>query len=255
MLNKTAEDQMIGESQHAERRLRDYRNEDYRNFWKGERKALLHDMEAAVVGELAPQEPDWFFDVGAGHGRLLPLYAREDRRIVLVDYAINLLQTAKKDNDKDNINYVVADAYHLPFRSETFRGGLSIRTFHHMEDPGAFLAELSRVARSGAEILVEYSNKRNLLRVLRRGAGAFRKNHESYGSMLFGTHPAYFDRLCGEAGWRIVMNRGLGSFERLWKSDRFPAGIVRFAERFAGWFLGPLGLEPLHFSRLRKTGR
>jgi ubiquinone/menaquinone biosynthesis C-methylase UbiE len=220
MLNETAEDQAIGESKHAARRLRDYRNEDYRDFWRGDRKALLHGMEAAVVSELAPQEAGWFFDVGAGHGRLLPLYAREDRRIVLVDYAMNLLQTAKKSNDRDNIHCVVADAYHLPFRSETFRGGLSIRTFHHMEDPGAFLAELSRVTRAGAEILVEYSNKRNLPRLLRRGAAAFRKDHECYSGVLFGTHPAYFDGLCREAGLRVVMNRGLGSFERLWKSGR-----------------------------------
>ncbi|MDA1313745.1 MAG: class I SAM-dependent methyltransferase [Acidobacteria bacterium] len=255
MLNETAEGETIGESQHAARRLRDYRNEDYRDFWKGDRKALLHDMEAGVVAELAPKEPGWFFDVGAGHGRLLPLYAREDRRIVLVDYAMNLLQTAKSSNDKGNIHYVVADAYHLPFRPETFSGGLSIRAFHHMEDPGAFLAELARVTRAGAEILVEYSNKRNLLRVLRRGAAAFRREHECYSGMLFGTHPAHFERLCRDAGLRVVMNRGLGSFERLWKSGRFPTGIVRFAERFAGRLLGPMGLEPLHFSRLRKTGR
>jgi len=150
--------------------IKDYTGRDYRTVWHGPRAAFDDRFEGKLIAELLPSEPGWFVDVGAGYGRLYPLYARPDRRVVLVDYAVNLLEVAAETySGQDGLYFVAANAYHLPFRAGSFDAGLSNRTFHHMAHPQAFLDELGRVLRSGAHAVLEYSNKRNLLRVVRYG--------------------------------------------------------------------------------------
>src|SRR5205085_6553252 len=145
----------------------------------------------------------WFVDVGAGYGRLYPLYARPDRRVVLVDYAVNLLEVAAEKLGDADVAFVAANAYHLPFRAGSFAAGISIRTFHHMAQPHQFLDELGRVLRRGAHAVLEYSNKRNLLRMARYGPSSLRRDHEHWGELLFGTHPDHLRQLASSAGFDV----------------------------------------------------
>ena len=237
--------------------IKDYTGRDYRTVWHGPRAAFDDRFEGKLIAELLPSEPGWFVDVGAGYGRLYPLYARPDRRVVLVDYAVNLLEVAAKTYaGQDGVYFVAANAYHLPFRPGSFDAGLSNRTFHHMADPQAFLDELARVLRSGAHAVLEYSNKRNLLRMVRYRGSSLRRDHEEYGDLLFGTHPDYLRQLASFAGFEVGRARGTGFLTRLiTERTRRAAAAVGAVEAVADRLLGSHGLAPVSFAELVKTRR
>jgi len=212
---------------------------------------------------MLPANGGWWLEVGSGYGRLLPAYWRADRQIVLVDYALDLLLRAAQIHPQENLHFLAADAYRLPFRDEVFAAGLSVRIFHHANAPHSFLKEVARTLRPDARCLVSYSNKRNLLRALRVGCSAFRHDHEAYDEGLFGTHPAHFARLARQAGLQVRLSRGTGLLDQLARGNGFlnrllgsfpwlkpPAALL---DRLADASLGRLQWTPLNFSLLHKT--
>jgi ubiquinone/menaquinone biosynthesis C-methylase UbiE len=124
-------------------RIHDYNGRDYRTVWKHGRARFEDFFESSLAKKLLPKYPGWFVDIGGGYGRSYPLYKRNDRKVVIVDYAMNLLEIASETyKDDKNIFFVAADAYHLPFKNDIFNGGISIRVMHHMNLPEKFLAEI-----------------------------------------------------------------------------------------------------------------
>jgi SAM-dependent methyltransferase len=239
----------------SEEVIKDYTGRDYRTVWHGPRAAFDDRFEGRLIRELLPREPGWFVDVGAGYGRIYPDYARSDRRVVLVDYAVNLLETAAENLSQEaGVYFVAANAYHLPFRPAAFDAGISIRTFHHMASPHDFLGELGRVLRRGAHGLLEYSNKRNLLRMARYGRSSLRRDHEEYGDLLFGTHPAYMQELASSAGFDVGRTAGTGFFTHfVTERTQRAAGAFGALEWATDRLLGGLDLAPVSFAELVKT--
>jgi SAM-dependent methyltransferase len=236
--------------------IKDYSGRDYRTVWHGPRAAFEDRFEGKLIEEMLPGAGGWFVDVGAGYGRLYPLYAAEGRKLVLVDYAVSLLEEAARTIGAGNgVEFVAANAYRLPFRPGSFDGGISIRTFHHMASPQRFLDEFGRVLRGGSHALLEYSNKRNVPRILRHGRRSLRKDHEDYGDLLFGVHPAYFEELAASAGLTVEETRGTGFLSRI-VTERTRSAVPLFAAAESGLdaVLGR-GLAPVEFVRLRAGAR
>lgn len=242
--------------------IRDYNETSYSEFWVSPSRLVLDRKEKRIIRNLIPSLPGWFVDLGGGYGRLIPTYMNSNRQIVLVDYALNLLEEASQRYSQDSIHLIAADVYHLPFRDNVFDCGLSVRLFHHINAPQSFLNEVTRIFREGAVFVLSYSNKRNMLRILRHGAKAFTHDHEEFSEMLFGTHPKYFAELCRNAAFRIERTRGTGfldpffrvksSFDHLLSRMKFLALPVSIIEDIAGWTLGRMNLAPLNFASLSK---
>jgi ubiquinone/menaquinone biosynthesis C-methylase UbiE len=236
--------------------IKDYNERDYRTVWAhGARSDFEDRFETALIRRLLSRDPGWLIDLGAGYGRLYPVYAQPGRTVVMVDYAVNLLEiAAKAHGDRGDVHFVAANAYHLPFRPATFAVGLSNRTFHHMAHPELFLGELARVMRPGSHVALEYSNKRNALRVARYGRRSLREDHEHYGELLFGTHPRLFERLARSAGFETGATYGTGFFSRLlFERTRGVYAPLVAAETAADASLGKLDLAPMHFVDLRRA--
>jgi len=236
--------------------VKDYSGRDYRTVWHGPRAAFEDRFERKLIEEMLPGERGWFVDVGAGYGRLHPLYAAEGRKVVMVDYALSLLEEAARTlGGRGDVFFVAANAYRLPFRSGSFDSGFSMRTFHHMAHPERFLGEFARVLRGGSHALLEYSNKRNLPRMLRHGRSSLRKDHEEYGDLLFGTHPAYFEELAASAGMTVDHSRGTGFLSRIVTERTRPVvPLFAAAEAGADAVFGGRGLAPITFADLRVGG-
>lgn len=246
--------------------VRDYNEDDYREFWQGSSRSILDRLEQRLLARLLPDARGWFLDLGAGFGRLAPVYSIPGRRAVLVDYAVNLLEMAARDGagsgDGDDRHFVAANAYKLPFRDGVFDAGLCVRVFHHINAPESFLGEFSRVFRGGSQAVLSYSNKRNLLRMVGKGRTAFVRDHEAFDDMLFGTHPRHFRALAEGAGFTVRATEGVGFLDQMVRNvpalDRLIAGnrgvraVVEVLEIVASLTLGRLGVAPIHLSRLEK---
>ncbi len=237
-------------------KINDYNGRDYRTVWKHPRALFEDKFESKIIRTLLPKSLGWFVDIGAGYGRLYPLFKAQGRKVVLVDYALNLLEMAaeKYSHDRD-IFFVAANAYHLPFKDNIFAGGVSVRVFHHMNIPSEFMKETGRVIQNDGAMVMEYANKRNLFRIFRRGMKSFRKDHEEYGPLHFGTHPLYFDKIANDCGFRIMRTYGTGYFPIfIQKRIVFLTPFFLLAEIFFDATFGRLGLAPLNFSYIKKVG-
>jgi ubiquinone/menaquinone biosynthesis C-methylase UbiE len=98
-------------------------------------------------------------DLGCGNGddvRELAHLVGPSGRVMGVDRSETLIATARERlaDDKLPVEFQVGDGYALNFADETFDGCRADRVFHHMERPEQALAELVRVARPGARLVL-----------------------------------------------------------------------------------------------------
>lgn len=237
-------------------KINDYNGRDYRTVWEHPRAAFENRFEGGLIRRLLTRKPGWFIDVGGGYGRVYPDYKMVGRKVVLVDYALNLLEMAdKKYSDDKDLYFVAANAYHLPFKDRIFSGAISIRVFHHINLPEKFMKEFSRIMANGGEALIEYANKRNLFRILRRGQKSLMADHEEYEPLHYGTHPVYFDKIATAEGLETKRTNGTGFFPRFIKEKtKFLSPLFFVGEKIFDFTFGRIGMGPLHFSLLKKKG-
>ena len=127
-------------------RVCDYENSRYRqDFWEGQGREYEDLVERIALRALLPPRGDTLIEIGAGYGRLAPMYDGYSR-VVLVDYARSQLEEAQHYlQNPDRYTLVVADIYSLPFVDSLFDALTMIRVMHHLADIPAALAELQRV--------------------------------------------------------------------------------------------------------------
>jgi len=108
--------------------------------------------KARVAELLAPRRGGRYLDVGGGTGddaRRVAGMSGAD--VVVVDASRAMIEEAARRGIEQAH---VGDAVDLPFPSQSFDGCWADRVFQHLADPGAALAELIRVTRSGGRIVV-----------------------------------------------------------------------------------------------------
>jgi ubiquinone/menaquinone biosynthesis C-methylase UbiE len=98
-------------------------------------------------------------DVGCGTGHDVQDLAKlvgPGGRVVGIDSSSTMIQQAHARTTSGSVpvEYLQADAYHLPFEENSFDGCLSSRVFKHLAEPARALGEMVRVARAGARIVI-----------------------------------------------------------------------------------------------------
>ena len=244
--------------------IADYNETDFREYWGGKSKELLHDAECRILAQMLSPSQGWFVDLGAGFGRFVPTYRQAGRKIVLVDYASNHLEMAADAYADLDLHYIAADANHLPFRNGVFSAGICIRLIHHMPSAAPFLAEVSRIFERRARVLISYMNRRSLLRVLRFGLPSFERSHAEISRHLFGTHPTYFEQTAKAEGLKIRRMQGAGLIHQMTHefkvvedfvvNNRAAFRAATIAEHASGASLGRLKLALMQYALLEKEG-
>lgn len=112
-----------------------------------------------IIEELALQEGATVLDVGCGTGQDTQDLAQAvgpHGRVVGIDQSETMLQVARTRiaSLQLPVEYILADALHLPFADASFDGCQASRVLGYLQDPGIALAEMIRVARPGARLVV-----------------------------------------------------------------------------------------------------
>jgi len=121
-------------------------------------------------------------EVGTGNGGLTLRLAEYPVRLVSVDTDAAAQERVRLAlrlvNQKAQVDFVTADAQHLPFADREFALVISTNTFHHLRQADAVLAEMARVCRS--RLVIADFNRRGLelMRRMHRNEG---KEHEEVG--------------------------------------------------------------------------
>ena len=112
-----------------------------------------------MMEQLALQEGATILDIGCGTGQDAQDLARvvgPHGRVVGVDSSETMLREARARSTSTQfpVEYVLADATHLPFADLSFDAYQASRVLGHLPRPDLALAEMVRVARPGARIVV-----------------------------------------------------------------------------------------------------
>ncbi|MCD6530658.1 methyltransferase domain-containing protein [Candidatus Bathyarchaeota archaeon] len=108
-----------------------------------------------VEQEIRIEPDDVVLDVGCGTGLLFDLVAPKAKLLVGLDISSKQLKVAyKKMKDFPNVQLVMADAEHMPFRERVFDKVIAVTLLQNLLDPERFLRESIRISKPRRECAV-----------------------------------------------------------------------------------------------------
>jgi SAM-dependent methyltransferase len=143
----------------------DHPDFDYRSFWENRQyedqaeKTALAKLFSLIKNKKAKS----LIDIGAGFGRLTPIYAPLFKNCLLVEPSEKLLAEAKRINKAyDNLAFKESYVEKLPVENESFEAVLMVRVAHHLENLEDMIEEVHRVLKPNGFFIMEYANKKHL---------------------------------------------------------------------------------------------
>lgn len=120
----------------------------------------IHGLMAWVDGTFtaglrAASPGSWLLDAGCGSGeksRELAL-AHPGHQVVAVDQSASISLAARRNRDVENLHFVQADVWELPFADAAFAFAMSIGVIHHTPDTRRAFASLARVVAPGGDLM------------------------------------------------------------------------------------------------------
>jgi len=111
-----------------------------------------------VVGLLEPTGEERVLDVATGTGNLAMALSPHVKEVIGIDITPGMLELAvraARENGPGNIDNMVGDVEHLPFRESEFDVVTCRFSFHHFPGPRISLCEMARVLRPGGRLVIE----------------------------------------------------------------------------------------------------
>jgi ubiquinone/menaquinone biosynthesis C-methylase UbiE len=131
----------------------DYETYDYSREWKD--KSIEDSAEKFIIKRwLTPS--DSCLELGGGYGRITGLLERYFRRVVMVDASSSNLGRARKRLRSAQL--VRSEFGTLPFPESSFDFIVTVRTIHHVRGLEAFFAEIRRVSKPRATLIMSVPN-------------------------------------------------------------------------------------------------
>jgi ubiquinone/menaquinone biosynthesis C-methylase UbiE len=112
-----------------------------------------------LIADEGLKAPAAILDIGCGAGTYVRSLAKLGYRAVGLDYSLPSLQRAVAADQPKAGKYIAAEAYHLPFRNESFDMVISMGVLQVLTNPEEALGEMVRVLRPGGWLLIEFLNK------------------------------------------------------------------------------------------------
>lgn len=112
----------------------------------------------AWILDNVPAEPsDLVLDVAGGTGHVARAYAEQALCATVLDLTAEMLEVGKGEVDAAgvrNVLFQLGEASAMPFLAGSFDLVISRFAVHHFPDPGAVLAEMTRVCRPGGRVAI-----------------------------------------------------------------------------------------------------
>jgi 2-polyprenyl-3-methyl-5-hydroxy-6-metoxy-1,4-benzoquinol methylase len=165
-----------------------------------------------------------FLDIGCGTGNLFPLVRDKFKRYVGVD-------AIRYEDFPENAKFTPADlnAASWPLPDDFADSVAAVETIEHLENPRAFVRELTRLAKPGGWIIVTTPNQLSLLSkitlLIKNQFNAFQDG--SYPAHLTALLESDLRRIALECGWVDVAIHYSGSGRMAMTSRRFPPSLSK----------------------------
>jgi len=226
---------------HGKRPVCDYEGSAYKTEFWGQGREYEDAVERVALQSLLPPSGMRLIEIGAGFGRLAPLYAGYDE-VVFFDYALSQLRQARElwgehgQSGRPRYTYVAGDFYNLPFAAGVFETITMVRTLHHAADAPAVLKNVSRILASKGTFVLEFANKRNIKSILRYLLGRqdwspFAYDPVEFVSLNFDFHPVWMRNALADSGLEIQKLRTVSHFRLGMLKKILPFGMLVAMDR------------------------
>lgn len=231
----------------------------YRSEFWGQGREYEDRVERIALRHLLPPTGRRLVEIGAGYGRLAPLYAGYDE-VVFFDYAHSQLQQARElwgecgPGGRPRYVYVAGDFYEIPFAPGLFDTVTMVRVLHHAADVPAVLREIEQILAPRGTFVLEFANKRNLKAILRYLArrqawSPFDREPVEFAELNFDFHPAWIHERLAEVGLRVQQQRTVSHFRLGFLKRALPTDLLVALDRLLQPTGGVVQLAPSVFVR------
>ncbi len=228
---------------------------DYKKYWQERRYENQADQMALKrLLKIVPEKGS-LIDIGAGFGRLAPVYASQFKKCVLLDPSEKMLIEAQEKFKNKNLKFIKAYIKKLPFKEKSFDVAILIRTIHHLKNPSLALKEAARVLKPQGYFILEFANKLHFkakIKALLRldfkyfsnfeplKVGAIKNCHVPF----LNFHPQYITNLLKKEGFQIIKMLSVSNFRNRFCKKILPLKFLLFLEKlaqetYASFCLGP----------------
>lgn len=112
-----------------------------------------HRLNQTIVHNI-PRNAEWILDVGCGNGWLSQAVVSDHTKVVSMDISTENPVRAIAENSHKNHFGLIADAYHVPLRSDSMDCIVASEIIEHVPDPALFVRKLFRVLKPGGKLII-----------------------------------------------------------------------------------------------------
>jgi ubiquinone biosynthesis O-methyltransferase len=113
-----------------------------------------NNMIQLVKNKVGILQDKKILDVGCGDGVLSYLLSKQGANVSGIDYSVMAIEFANEKTRNSKIDYRQGSAYELPFSDNSFDIVVSSDVIEHLKDVPLYLAEINRVSRNDAVIVI-----------------------------------------------------------------------------------------------------
>jgi SAM-dependent methyltransferase len=142
---------------------------NYQDYWQG-REYEHAAEEMAIRRLLRGRKFDLAVDVGGGYGRLSKFLTKFSKKVILAEPSQQQLDIGEMYlKDTPAVERKLWQAADLKLKADEADLVLVVRVLHHLPDPSAEFAEISRILKPGGTFLLEFANDAHFLNRVRYG--------------------------------------------------------------------------------------
>ena len=163
------------------------------------------------IQKIGAKNKQTVLDVGCGGGFLSNALAQNGLAVTGVDLSEESLRIAKAHDITGTIQYLPADAYHLPFADQSFDVVTVMDFLEHVERPADVVKECARVLKPGG-ILIYHTFNRNWLAwivIIKLVEWLVKNTPKDMHILRLFIKPKELENFCSEAGLSVQSVTGL----------------------------------------------
>ena len=151
--------------------------EEYDQFYRTNGGRAVDKAEKAAISDLLEQvDSREMLELGCGTGHWTAFFSEKGFRVTAVDQSAVMLEQAHK-KEIPGVQWVEADAAHLPYPDERFELITAITLFEFAEDRNAIFREIDRLLKPGGFLIVGWLNSLSEIGRQKKSSPTFSKAH------------------------------------------------------------------------------
>ncbi|MDD3679480.1 MAG: class I SAM-dependent methyltransferase [Candidatus Shapirobacteria bacterium] len=246
-----------------------YDHYNYQRYWQG--RKYEHKAEKIALEKLLKNIPDknrkTILDIGAGFGRITPIYANQFASCYLIEPSEKLISQAKKNLKKyQNLTFQKRRAEELSSLKKA-DVAIMIRVAHHIKKLDPVFKKINHSLKRNGYLILEFANKVNFKTKLKMWFGGnfsfcqdqvpcdrrSLANINKKTIFFLNHHPQKINQELEQSGFKIITKLSVSNFRWPLLKKIIPTEILIWGEKILQPVLAKINFGPSIFILAQKT--